>query len=106
MNWRQEVDIAYSINGVPIRLTEERWEHIVSNKPYMTIYYDKVLEAIENPTWILRGYAGALVAVLSLARQNYLHIVYREISQDDGFIITGFISRKINRRMIIWPRRP
>jgi len=100
------VDIAYSINGVPIRLTEERWEHIVSNKPYMTIYYDKVLEAIENPTWILRGYAGALVAVLSLARQNYLHIVYREISQDDGFIITGFISRKINRRMIIWPRRP
>jgi hypothetical protein len=106
MNWRQEVDIAYSINGVPIRLTEERWEHIVSNKPYMTIYYDKVLEAIENPTWILRGYAGALVAVLSLARQNYLHVVYREISQDDGFIITGFISRKINRRMIIWPRRP
>ncbi|MBM3237687.1 hypothetical protein FJZ31_15470 [Candidatus Poribacteria bacterium] len=100
------MDIAYSINGVPIRLTEERWEHIVSNKPYMTIYYDKVLEAIENPTWILRGYAGALVAVLSLARQNYLHIVYREISQDDGFIITGFISRKINRRMIIWPRRP
>jgi hypothetical protein len=106
MNWRQEVDIAYSINGVPIRLTEERWEHIVSNKPYMTIYYDKMLEAIENPTWILRGYAGALVAVLSLARQNYLHVVYREISQDDGFIITGFISRKINRRMIIWPRRP
>lgn len=52
--------IVYSINEVPIRLTDERWEHIVSNKPYMVSYYEKVLEAIENPTWVLSGYAGAL----------------------------------------------
>jgi len=36
------VDIAYSVTGVPIRLTEERWEHVVSNKPYMETYYEKV----------------------------------------------------------------
>jgi hypothetical protein len=96
------VEIAYSINGVPIRLTEERWEHIVSNKPYMAVYYDRMLEAIEKPTWVLRGYAGSYVAVLSLARQIYLHVVYKEISQHDGFIITAFIARKYNRRMIIW----
>ena len=99
------MDIAYSVNGVPIRLTDERWEHVVSNKTYMETYYEKVLQAIENPTWILRGYAGALVAVLSVARQNYLHVVYREVSRDDGFIITAFLSRKVNRRMIIWPLR-
>ncbi len=99
------MDIAYSVNGVPIRLTEERWEHIVSNKPYMGSYYEKVLEAIENPIWILRGYAGAIVAVLSIARRNYLHVVYREVSPDDGFIITAFLSTKVNRRTIIWPRR-
>jgi hypothetical protein len=45
------------------------------------------------------------VAVLSVAKQGYLHVVYREISQDDGFIITAFISRKVNRRMIIWPKK-
>ena len=99
------MDIAYSVNGVPIRLTEERWEHIVSNKPYMGSYYEKVLEAIENPIWILRGYAGAIVAVLFIARRNYLHVVYREVSPDDGFIITAFLSTKVNRRTIIWPRR-
>ncbi|MFQ6008322.1 MAG: hypothetical protein ACE5K8_05145, partial [Candidatus Zixiibacteriota bacterium] len=66
------MDIAYSVNDVPIRLTEERWEHIVNNKPYMSSYHQKVLEAIENPTWILRGYAGAVVAVLSISRRNYL----------------------------------
>jgi hypothetical protein len=51
------VDIATSVNGIPIRLTEERWAHIVENKPYMRAYYEKILIAIENPTWILRGYA-------------------------------------------------
>lgn len=97
--------IAYSINGVPIRLTDERWTHITSNKPYMEKYYDEVVEAIENPTWILRGYAGAQVAVMPLSKRNYLHVVYREVSRDDGFIITAFISRKVNRRTIIWSQK-
>ena len=96
------MEIVYSVNRVPIRLPEERWEHIVSNKPYMEAYRDSVLEAIEEPTWILRGYAGSLVAVLSLARQTYLHVVYKEIHPNDGFIITAFIARKFNRKMIIW----
>jgi len=91
------MDIAYSVNGVPIRLTEERWEHIVRSKPYMESYYDEVLDAIEHPTWILRGYAGALVAVLTLGRQKYLHVIYREVSRGDGFTITSFISRKVNQ---------
>lgn len=43
------MDVVHSINGVPIRLTEERWEHIVSNKPYMEPYSQKVLVAIECP---------------------------------------------------------
>jgi hypothetical protein len=99
------MDIAYSINDIPIRLTEERWEHIVSNKPYMGVYYEKVLDAIEQPTWIVRGYGGTLVAVFTLGRQQYLHVVYREVNRKDGFIITAFIARKINREAIIWPRK-
>jgi len=95
------VDIAYSINEVPIRLTEERWEHIISNKPYMESYYGDVLEAIENPTWILRGYAGSLIAVLSIAKLKYLHVVYKEVSINDGFIITAYVSRKVNKGMIM-----
>lgn len=96
------MEIAYSVNNVPIRLTEERWEHIVSNKPYMEAYRDIMLETVEQPTWILRGYAGSLVAVRALARHTYLHVVYKELHQNDGFIITAFIARKYNRKMIIW----
>ena len=96
------MEIAYSVNGVPIRLTEERWEHIVSNKPYMEIYDDAILDTIEEPTWVLRGYAGTLVAVQALASREYLHVVYKEVSQYDGFILTAFMARKYNSRMIIW----
>jgi len=95
----------YSVNGVPIRLTEERWEHIVSNKPYMQSYYERVFDAVEPPTWVLRGYAGALVAILGLAKQKYLHVIYRELSRTDGFIITAFIARKVNKRAIVWPKK-
>jgi len=95
----------YSVNEVPIRLTKERWEHIVSNKPYMETYYERVLDAVEHLTWVLQGYAGALVAILTLARQKYLHVIYRETSQTDGFIITAFIARKVNKRAIVWPKK-
>jgi hypothetical protein len=97
------MDTVYSVKGVPIRLTEERWKHIAGNKPYMEAYYERVLEAVERPIAILRGYSGTQVAVLSISKQRYLHVVYREISQDDGFIITAFVARKYNKGIVIWP---
>ena len=36
--------IVYSVNGVPIRLTDERWwDHILEKRPYLSRYYDEVL---------------------------------------------------------------
>ena len=98
------MDIASSVNGIPIRLTEERWAHIVENKPYMRAYYERVLIAIEEPTWILRGYAGTLVAILSLGKRRFLNVVYREISRNDGFVITAFVSPRVNKENRIWPK--
>jgi hypothetical protein len=43
------MDVVNSVNGVPIRLTEERWNHIVDNKPYMRAYYGNVISTIERP---------------------------------------------------------
>ncbi len=97
------MEIVQSVNGVPIRLTDERWWHIVSNKPYMETRRENVLDAVESPTCVLRGYGGAQVAVLSLSRRRYLHVVYRELSREDGFIITAFISDSYNRGQIQWP---
>ena len=97
--------IAISINGVPIRLTEERWEHIVDEKPYMQSYYEQTLDAVEEPDYILRGNAGSLIAVLTLGRRKHIYAVYRELSKDDGFIITAFIAEKLNQGRITWRKK-
>ncbi|CAN5198786.1 hypothetical protein BH20ACI1_BH20ACI1_25330 [soil metagenome] len=97
------LDIVKSVNNVPIRLTFERWfEHIVERHSYMKGYYDDVLEAVENPEFILRGHKGSKIAVRSVGRRQWLHVIYREINQEDGFIIASFIDESYNKNLIIW----
>ncbi len=95
-------EIACSVNGVPIRLTEERWRHIVTKRPYMASYRDACLETIERPDLVLRGYRGAFVAVRGYGRKCYLCVVYREVSPTDGFVITAYFQTRIDRRRAVW----
>jgi hypothetical protein len=96
------MDIARSVNGVPIRLTEERWSHIVNARDYMAGYYDDCLQAIERPDLLLAGYQGSLKAVKAYGRNRFLVVIYLEVSSHDGFVITAFFVRKINRRNVVW----
>jgi hypothetical protein len=49
------MDIVISKAGVPVRLTEERWFHIVENHDDLAGYYDQVLEAVEDPDFVCTG---------------------------------------------------
>ncbi|HEV8341877.1 MAG TPA: hypothetical protein VGR30_05845 [Candidatus Binatia bacterium] len=64
------MDVVISKGRVPIRLTDERWFHIVENHDDLAGYYDQVLETIEDPDFILRGYGRALIAAKALGRRN------------------------------------
>ena len=96
------LETIYSVNRVPIRLTEERWEHIIDEHPYMTSYYEAVLAAVEKPQYILRGRKGVLVAVTAKGRRKFLHVIYRELGKQDGFIITAFVQSNFERGKVIW----
>jgi len=98
------VGIAISDNGVPIRLTDERWGHIVQARDDLAEYYDDCLQTIEQPDLILSGYGSSLKAIKGYGRNRFLVVVYREVSQQDGFIITAFFASRINRRRKIWPQ--
>jgi len=94
---------ANSINGVPIRLTEERWMHIVEgHEEFSYNEMETILDAVENPEYILRGYQGTLVAVVVLGKSGYLHVVYKEVNASDGFIITAGIRPSMNKKQILW----
>jgi hypothetical protein len=98
------MDIARSVNKVPIRLTDERWAHIVNHHDEIAGYEDDVLHAIEDPDLVLKGDRGSLRAVKSYGRKRYLVVTYREISRTDGFVITAYFVRKIDRKRAVWRR--
>jgi hypothetical protein len=98
------MDIAVSVKGVPIRLTEERWMHIVNNHDELAGYYDDCLRVIEEPDLVLAGTQGSLKAVKGYGRNRYLVVLYREVSTEDGFVITAYFVGSIKRRRILWRR--
>jgi hypothetical protein len=100
------LDIAYSINDIPIRLTKERWFHIIENHDDLAGYYDDVLHATEEPDMVIQGYGGAHIAMKGMGKKRYLGVIYKEfISQKDGFVISAFFTSKIDRRKVLWPKR-
>jgi hypothetical protein len=65
----------------------------------------EVLDTLVNPTCIVAGRAGELLAYREVSPQKFLVVVYRELEQD-GFIITAFFTSRIQsllRRKQIWP---
>jgi hypothetical protein len=100
-------EIALSKNGVPIRLNEERWVHIIENHEDIAGYMDDVLETIENPDYIIKGYRDALIALKRFSQRKFLAVVYKEIKATDGFIITAYFSSKIkiNREVVLWKNK-
>ena len=90
-----------SINDVPIRLTEERWDHINEERNLQS-YLDDVIEAVQSPEFVLRGYKGTFIAVVPFGRLGFLHVVYREVNNNDGFIITAYFKRDFDKGKIVW----
>jgi hypothetical protein len=86
-----------SVNKVPIRLTEERWLHITEEHSEMAGYYYDAIEVISTPDTIYAGKSGECIALKTLSTGKSIVVVYREISDKDGFVITAFITSKKDR---------
>jgi len=101
------IGVAVSKNGVPIRLTEERWYHIVENHDELAGLSDEVLLTVEDPDYIVRGWKDELLAVRKFTEEKYIVVVYKELG-NDGFIITAFLTKKLDkilRRGVIWQKK-
>lgn len=101
--------ITRSHRGVPVRLTEERWEHIVRRHPEMDNQRDRVLETLAEPDMIQEGDFGELLAIRFYTEtpltSKFLVVAYREVSPEEGSVLTAFLSNRPSlRRAIIWKR--
>lgn len=99
------MDTAISKNNFKIRLTAERWVHITEGHLELSGYYFEVLDTVENPEIIYEGNRGEFLAVKKLEKEKYLIVIYKEIGIEDGFVITSFLTKKLNylsNRKILW----
>jgi hypothetical protein len=102
-----------SLNGVPVRLTEERWFHITKHHQELRGFRELVLATVSRPRSVfLFQKTGELAAVSrssELANAGvapYLVVHYSEGSNRDGFIVTAFPMslRRMKRRFAKWQR--
>lgn len=99
-----------SKNDISIRLTRERWLHIITSHPELKSgSYELVLNTVKNPKIILRGDVGELLAVKKITRKNlWLVVPYKEVNVEDGFVLTAYITTDYDwllKKEIIWNKR-
>ena len=84
-------------------------EHISRRHPEMQGQEEKILETIAEPDLIQEGDAGTRIALRRYASspltEKFCAVVYREVSETDGFVLTAyFCSRYAAGRRILWKR--
>ena len=97
--------ILYSKGKVPIRLTQERWDHITSRHPEIQNQKKKVEETISDPDLVQKGDFGELLAVRFYSSAKCIIVAYKESTATDGFVLTAyFTNAPSKRRQVIWKR--
>ena len=99
------VDLVLSKHGVRIRLTDERWAHIIEEHCELAGFRTEVLETVGQPERILLGGDGEYLAIHKMEEGKHLVVIYRE-GPEDGFIITSFVTRRVRsleKRRQVWP---
>jgi len=100
------ISTAISRSGVSIRLTDERWAHIVEEHCELSGMRANVLETISDAERVVAGRHDALLAIRRVEAGKSLVVVYRERDASDGFVITAFVTRRLaalGRRQQRWP---
>ncbi len=101
-----------SVNGTPIRLTEERWSHIVEHHPEVERFLEEILSTVSNPKNLYLLTKKQILAATNsydkvetygLAKNIVVH--YREVTHD-GFILTAFVisDKRLERRFRNWEK--
>src|SRR4051812_29126531 len=98
-----------SVNGVPVRVTDERWRHIIDGHPEMATEHDHVMQTVSEPDLVQSGDVGELLAIRhwpdTALGGEFVVVAYREVDRTDGFVLTAYLTRRPSRsRTVLWKR--
>lgn len=99
------VEVTTSQRDIPIRLTDERWNHILEGHPELVNNKTDVLKTVSNPERIFEGKNEELLGVQEIQPGKWLVVIYKELG-DDGFIVTAYSTSRfqsLTKRRQLWP---
>ena len=102
-------DMLFEVNTplhFKVRATRSRWELIVTIKhPIMAGLEIIVQETIENPETIRQshGYPDVYLFYKSTKPKRWICAVVKRLN-DEGFLITAYLTDAIKEGVIIWPK--
>jgi|SRR5262245_55111782 len=91
-----------------VELTEERWQHIVTEHPIMSEYREKLPTVLADPDYIKRSKRDGDVLLYYryftdiLAGKFLLVVVKRDAKR--SFILTGYVTRSVMKGNTLWER--
>jgi len=91
-----------------IRLTDERLNHILTSHPEISEHVFDIGITINKPDYLFEGGKEEYFAILD-KKVFYFVVIYKEDRvKKDGFIITSFITKRINyllKKKLIWKKK-
>lgn len=102
--------VATSVNSVPIRLTKERWLHIILTHKEVELFdYSRILKTIEDSDIVLKGSRNEPLAVKRVSGKNrWVVVAYKELSRHDGFVLTAFVTTNkkwLFKKEVLWSKQ-
>lgn len=94
--------------GRGIRLTNERWAHI-SEHPEMTGMRQELEETLRSPEMVVQSLGDPEARLYyrfyhrTLVGGKYLSVVVK-ISREDAFVVTAYLTDRIKKGTVLWPK--
>src|SRR5215471_7869170 len=98
----------FDVFSQPIELTEERWQHIVTEHPEVSEHKEKIPVVLADPDYVKRSQRDEHVILYyqyftDILDGKYLLIVVKK-DQARSFILTGYVTRSVMRGETLWER--
>lgn len=99
--------ILRDFQGLGVRLTEERLEHILEH-PEMTDREAAIEETLLSPEQVLESLFDPEIRLyyrfyrMTAVGNKYLCVVVK-MSQDDAFVLTAYLTDSVKRGWRLWP---
>ena len=94
--------------GRAVRLTDERWGHIEGH-PEMAGMREAVAETLRKPEAVIESPSDPLVRLYfrfyhrTMVGGKHLCVVVK-ILTDDAFVVTAYLTDRVNKGNLLWPK--